>query len=122
MRLSFSFLLAFLLLAAGCRVAAPPPPAPAATLPAAFPTQAASADSLGAGRAPWQSFYKDSALTALLDTALRRNLDVRVALRRIEAARADYLERRGALLPSVSLGATAGFDHYGRYTLSGVGN
>jgi NodT family efflux transporter outer membrane factor (OMF) lipoprotein len=116
------FLFCFLLLAAGCRVAAPEAPSAAAQLPAAFPATHPSADSLGAGGQPWNRFYQDSALTALIDTALRNNLDLRVAVQRVELARADYVERRGALFPTVSLGGTAGLDRYGRYTLNGVGN
>ncbi|RZK60309.1 MAG: efflux transporter outer membrane subunit [Hymenobacter sp.] len=115
-----SLLTSLLLLAAGCRVAAPPGPV-AGPPPPSFPTTAA-ADSLGAGGAPWQKFYQDSALTALLDTALRQNLDLRIATQRIEQARADYLERRGALYPSVTAIGSLGLDHYGRYTLNGVGN
>jgi len=122
MRLPLFLLSAFLLFTAGCRVAAPEAPSAGARLPAAFPTTHGSADSLGAGGQPWHTFYQDSALTALIDTALRNNLDLRVAVQRVELARADYIERRGALFPSVSLGGTAGLDHYGRYTLSGVGN
>ena len=116
-----SLFLSLILLAAGCRVATPPGAGHTAALPAAFPS-AAPADSLGAGGQPWQQFYRDSALTALIDTALRQNLDLRIAVQRIELARADYLERRGALYPTVSAGGTLGLDHYGRYTLSGVGN
>lgn len=121
MRLPLLTLLLLLLFAAGCRVAAPPGAADAAAVPSAFPT-AAPADSLGAGGRAWQQFYQDSALTALIGSALRQNLDLRVAVQRVELARADYLERRGALYPTVSAGGTLGLDHYGRYTLSGVGN
>jgi len=109
-----------LLLAAGCRVAAPDAPTGAPAVPAAF-TQP-TADTTSAGRQPWRQFFQDPALTALIDTALRQNLDLQVALQRVETARANYLARRGALLPTVSAAASASGDRYGRYTLNGVGN
>ena len=109
-----------LLLAAGCRVAAPDAPTGAPAVPTAF-TQP-TADTTSAGRQPWRQFFQDPALTALIDTALRQNLDLQVALQRVETARANYLARRGALLPTVSAAASASGDRYGRYTLNGVGN
>ncbi|WP_035563389.1 efflux transporter outer membrane subunit [Hymenobacter sp. IS2118] len=111
-----------LLLATGCRVAAPVEPTANAAVPANFIPRPADADTLNAGRQPWRQFFQDSALAALVDTALRQNLDVQIALQRVESARATYLARRGALLPTVSAVGSAGADRYGRYTLNGVGN
>ncbi|MBJ6109873.1 efflux transporter outer membrane subunit [Hymenobacter sp. BT523] len=113
-------LLSVLLLAASCRVAAPADPTGAPAVPTAF-TQP-TADTTSAGRQPWRQFFQDPALTALIDMALRQNLDLQVALQRVETARANYLARRGALLPTVAAAASAGADRYGRYTLNGVGN
>ncbi|UOQ55033.1 efflux transporter outer membrane subunit [Hymenobacter cellulosivorans] len=121
MRLPFAFLFgATLLLSSGCRVAAPTEPTSAPAVPTAFVQSAA--DTLHAGHQPWRQFFQDPALTALIDTALRQNLDLRLALQRVESARAQYLARRGALLPTVSAAASASGDRYGRYTLNGVGN
>ncbi|MBD2714342.1 efflux transporter outer membrane subunit [Hymenobacter sp. BT646] len=131
--------LTVLTLASGCRVAAPTEPKASAALPAAFATtpQGPSAvaattaggalptppaDTLSAGALPWRQFFADPALAALIDTALQQNLDLRIAVQRVEAARANYLARRGALLPTVSAVGSAGADRYGRYTLNGVGN
>lgn len=118
-RFSFSFCL---LLAAGCRVAAPVEPTASSPISAAFVNNRPAADTLNAGRQPWRQFFQDPALTALLDTALRQNLDLQVALQRVEGARATYLARRGALLPTASAVVSAGADRFGRYTLNGVGN
>ena len=57
-----------------------------------------------------------------IDTALGRNLDLKIALQRITVARANYGISQGALLPQVDAVATAGLDRYGRYTMNGVGN
>ncbi|WP_460615338.1 efflux transporter outer membrane subunit [Hymenobacter seoulensis] len=122
MRLFPLLIVSSLLLSTGCRVAAPTGPTAGPSLPAAFPKATAGTDTLHAGAQPWRQFFPDPALTALIDTALRQNLDLQVALQRVEGARAQYLVRRGALLPSVSAAASAGGDRYGRYTLNGVGN
>ena len=136
--------ISLLALAAGCRVAAPDAPVASPTLPAEFihPTEpqptavAANAnaagpvaaakpaivDTLGAGALPWRQFFQDAALVGLIDTALRQNLDLRVAMQRVEVARAELLERRGALFPTVTATGSAGADHYGKYTMTGVGN
>jgi len=119
MRLLTAFL-SLILLTTGCRVAAPDAPTGAPAVPTAF-TQPA-ADTTSAGSQSWRQFFQDPALTALIDTALRQNLDLQVALQRVESARAQYLARRGALLPTVAAAASASADHYGRYTLNGVGN
>jgi NodT family efflux transporter outer membrane factor (OMF) lipoprotein len=103
----------------GCKVTAPVSlPAPART-PEAF---GASADSSSVADLPWREFFADRNLVSLIDTALRNNPDLRMALQRVEAARADVLVSRAALLPSVSPVAAAGVDKYGDYTLNGVGN
>ena len=122
MRFPFLALTTSLLLATSCRVAAPADPAAGPAMPGIFTKARATADTLNAGRKPWRQFFQDSALTALVDTALRQNLDLQVALQRVEAARATLLARRGALLPTVAGAASAGADRYGRYTLNGVGN
>ena len=117
---SLPLLFFLLLLAAGCRVAPPRDPARSPTPPAAFAP--AQTDTTNTGRLPWRQFFRDSALVGLLDTALGQNLDLRIAVQRVETYQAQYLARRGALLPSVSGTGTAGLDHFGRYTLTGVGN
>ena len=117
---SLPLLFLLLLLAAGCRVAPPRDPARSPTPPSAF--SPAQTDTTNAGRLPWREFFRDSALVGLLDTALGQNLDLRIAVQRVETYQAQYLARRGALFPSVSAGGTAGLDHFGKYTLTGVGN
>jgi len=115
----FSFNL--LLLAAGCRVAAPMGPAAAPGAPKSF-TQAPLTDTISVGATPWRQFFQDPALAGLIDTALQQNLDLRMAVQRVEVFQAQYLARRGALLPTVMAGGTSGLDRYGKYTMTGVGN
>ena len=119
-RFIFSLAGLLLLLALGsCKVTAPVSlPAPART-PDSF---GASTDSASVADLPWREFFADRNLVSLIDTALRNNPDLRIALQRVEAARADVLVSRGALLPSVNAVAAAGVDRYGDYTMNGVGN
>jgi multidrug efflux system outer membrane protein len=122
MRFLVPIVSSFLLLAASCRVAAPADPTASPAMPKAFNQAANTSDTLSAGSLPWRQFFKDSALVGLIDTALRQNLDLRVALTRVEAFQAQYIARRGALFPTVSATGTGALDRYGEYTLNGVGN
>jgi multidrug efflux system outer membrane protein len=110
------------MLAAGCRVATPADPVASPAVPKTFGRNATPTDTLSAGATPWRQFFRDSALVGLIDTALGQNLDLRIALTRIETYQAQYLARRGALFPTVSATGTGGLDRYGKYTLNGVGN
>ncbi|AMR29186.1 RND transporter [Hymenobacter psoromatis] len=123
MRFLASIASSFLLLglAAGCRVAAPAGPATSPNTPKSF-TQKPLTDTSSIGAMPWRQFFQDPALVGLIDTALRQNLDLRVAVQRVEVFQAQYLARRGALFPSVTAVGSAGLDRYGKYTMTGVGN
>ncbi len=66
--------------------------------------------------------FKDPLLVALIDTALLNNQDLKIALTRIQTAKADVLRTNAPLLPSVEAGSSLGFKKYGRFTEEGVGN
>ena len=55
---------------------------------------------------PWNSLYADERLKALIRTALDRNHDVRMALARMEEARALWGVQRADQVPNVALGAS----------------
>ena len=55
----------------------------------------------------WWTSFDDPALTALVDEALANNLDLQVAMARIDAARAQVRLARADLYPSVDLGVNA---------------
>ena len=113
--------LAITLLVSACQITAPHSYPATAPLPGTYGYSAVS-DSTSIGDLPWRHFFADSALIGLIDTALQQNLDIRQASQRVEQARATVLERRAALLPSVNAVGSAGFDHFGKYTATGVGN
>jgi NodT family efflux transporter outer membrane factor (OMF) lipoprotein len=73
---------------------------------AAFPYPAAS-DGVPARELPWQQFFADARLRSLIDTALRNNRDLRVAVLNIRQAQAQYDIRRADRLPTVAATASA---------------
>ena len=54
------------------------------------------------------TFFADSTLSALIDTALNNNFDLQVAMQRVEIARAGIRFSRGLGIPEVSAGVIAG--------------
>lgn len=97
-----------LLTLAGCSVG-PDYKTPTLTLPALFDgaeeTVVASAKAPDLGR--WWTRLGDPTLDALIDSAMRRNLDVATAQASLREARAVYRQAGGALSPSVDASAGA---------------
>ena len=100
---------AAVLLLAACSSLTPDYQRPAAPVPAQFPgiaqTQpAAAAAAKPAASTPWQEFFADTRLQALIRTALEKNRDLRVALRNVEQARVVVNIRDADRSPNVSAG------------------
>lgn len=74
------------------------------------------------GEVDWRTFFADDNLRRLVSEALSGSFDVRIALQRIEVARAAASQAGGARLPSVALGTSAAVRKYGLYTMDGAGN
>jgi outer membrane protein, multidrug efflux system len=100
---------------AGCSLA-PKYERPAAPIPAQYPDQpdrtqtvpssvAASAD-LG-----WRQFFRDPQLIALIGIALDNNRDMRVAVQRVQEARAQYGIADSDRYPTIGIGANAQIQH-----------
>lgn len=69
-----------------------------------------------------RSYFSDSDLLALFDRAVEANPDFLIAQQRIEIAN-SYLKRsKLSRLPSLEIGVVASGNHYGDYTMDGVGN
>jgi NodT family efflux transporter outer membrane factor (OMF) lipoprotein len=88
-------------------------------LPDAFAT---SKDTATMATIQWQNFFKDKNLVDLIDVALKNNQELAITLQEIEIAKNDIRVRKGALLPTVGLGAGAGVEKVGRYTSQGAGD
>ncbi len=83
---------------------------------------ASATDSTNSATIDWRQFFHDNTLIDLIDAALKNNLDILMALQRIEIARADLRMRKGALFPAISAEGSAAQRRYGRYTMDGAGN
>ncbi|NNM76134.1 TolC family protein [Sphingomonas sp. ID1715] len=95
--------------AVGPDYVAPIPSAPAA---GAFVTPAGQAISAAAAvEGDWWRLYRDQTLHTLVADALRANTDVRVAVARLDRARASLREVRADRTPQIGVGGSA---QYGR--------
>lgn len=70
----------------------------------------------------WQKIFFDENLSNLIDSALVKNFDLKIALQKIEISKANYNFSKGFLLPEVYAGANAGVRKFSTYTMDGVGN
>ena len=70
----------------------------------------------------WREYFEDPQLINLIDTAVGNNLDLQIALQRIETARSSIKLANSALLPKVDLDLGAGIRKFGLYTMDGAGN
>src|SRR5690606_36009980 len=52
----------------------------------------------------WREFFRDPRLQALIELSLVNNRDLRIAVERVEEARAQYGVQRGSQWPSIGLG------------------
>lgn len=93
--------------------------AQSASLPATYVN---SNDTSNIAKITWKPFFNDPILIALIDTALRNNLDVLMTVQEIEIAKSKVRLATGKLLPSVNAGFGAGIEKVGRYTSQGAGD
>ena len=94
---------------AGCGTLSPDYTRPAAPVPASFPNAGAADPAaqrpIAAADIPWQQFFRDERLKALVGIALANNRDLRVAALNIEQAQAQFRIQRAGLFPTVGVGA-----------------
>src|SRR5690606_28601089 len=82
-------LAALLVTLAGCASMAPDYVQPASPVPHAYPDlSAGQAEAVRARDLGWRQYFKDPVLSKLIETALANNRDMRVAVLRVEEARA----------------------------------
>ena len=71
---------------------------------------------------PWQDYFHDPQLIQIIKRGVKQNFDLKIALQRIEVARAGVRQATGARLPEIGLAAGAGVQKFGLYTMDGAGN
>ena len=68
----------------------------------------------------WKDFFEDAQLTALINTAVANNKEVKQLLTRINMARNEIQARKGEYLPSVNVVAGAEGERSGEFTRNGA--
>ncbi len=94
------------LLVAGCAVG-PDYQRPAVAVPDAFRAAGPVPDGTSVGDAAWEAIYADPRLRELIATALRNNLDLKIAVARVDEARATLGATRLRFLPTVDAAGQA---------------
>ncbi|MCJ9713862.1 TolC family protein, partial [Bordetella hinzii] len=95
-------------LLSGCMSLAPEHTRPPLPVAAAFPQPGAPVSAaMPAAAVDWQSFYTDPELRGLIARALINNRDLRMAVLRVEEARAAYGIQRADQFPTLGLAADA---------------
>ncbi len=70
----------------------------------------------------WKQFFSDKTLEALIDTALKNNLDVLTTLQEIEIAKNKVKYANGKFVPTINGGTNLALEKVGRYTSQGAGD
>lgn len=92
---------------------------PEKTIPANYPDQK---NTTTIANINWRQYFADPHLVKLIDTAIANNIDLQIALQRIEIARSSVKLANGTLLPKVDLNVGGGVQKFGLYTMDGAGN
>lgn len=79
-----------------------------------------SADTINTAKTKWKEFFKDPALSVLIDSALNKNQELNIVLQEVQIAKNEIRARRGAFLPFMNAGLGAGSEKVGRYTSQGA--
>jgi len=88
-------------------------------IPTSFQT---STDTTTIANINWRTYFADTLLLKLIDTALVSNFDLQIALQRIEIARSGVRFAKGMLLPNINGNVLVGVDKYAKYTPDNAGN
>lgn len=92
------------------------------SVPAAYSSDNNAGDTTSMAEIRWRTFFTDTNLVKLIDTALKNNQELNITLQEVEIAGNEILARKGEILPNVGLQAGAGFEKVGRYTSQGAGD
>lgn len=106
-------------MATGCKVMKPSALPLVKPVPARYDEKAVAPDST---QLVFRNIFSDTHLYNFIETALKDNTDLNIAMQRIAMAHARLVERKGAFLPAVNGVVNAAADKYGDYTMNGVGN
>jgi NodT family efflux transporter outer membrane factor (OMF) lipoprotein len=70
----------------------------------------------------WKEVFFSKNLTRLIDSALKNNFDLKIAIQKIELAHSGIQFNKGIRLPDLALNTSISQRKFGDYTMDGVGN
>jgi NodT family efflux transporter outer membrane factor (OMF) lipoprotein len=88
-------------------------------MPQSFAT---TKDSTNSADIIWKNYFTDSNLVGLIDVSLKNNMDMSMALQRIEATRAGMRSSKNALFPTLNVNTAFWQRKFGYYTMDDAGN
>ena len=91
-----------------------------AELPKSFNSNAVTSEN--SAKLNWKKLFNDSLLISIIDTALANNIDLQIALQRLEISKYGVKFQRGEMLPKVMFNTSGGIRKFGLYTMDGAGN
>lgn len=103
---------------AGCKISKDLQ-APKPELPVAFNNEVAK-DTVGIGALPWKSFFTDEVLQVLIDSTLKKNFDMRIALKNIEEAHQVVRQSKWNNVPVLDFNTTASTNIPSKNSLNGL--
>ncbi|WP_345950161.1 TolC family protein [Mucilaginibacter sp. PAMB04274] len=77
-------------------------------------------DTASIARLPWKSFFTETTLQNLIDSAITRNNDLQIAVKNIEAAELTYKQSKLGYLPAVGVNVTATTNRPSDNSLNGL--
>jgi outer membrane protein, multidrug efflux system len=79
-------------------------------------------DSLNSANINWKQYFSDTYLITLIEEAINNNMDLLMALQKIEVTKAYVKQSKGAMLPEIKAGVSSSLRRFGLYTMDGAGN
>ncbi|MCW3070336.1 MAG: efflux system, outer rane lipoprotein NodT family [Bacteroidetes bacterium] len=107
------------MICAGCKTTAPVQDTALKPMPQSY---SSLTDSISSAEIKWKDFFSDRNLVALIDTALKNNVELMMTLQEIEVAKSGVRFRKGLLFPTVSGAVGYSNEKVGRYTSEGAGD
>lgn len=78
------------------------------------------AEAQNSGQLPWNEFFTDPKLSALIESAIKNNQELNIVSLELNIAQNEVMTRRGEYLPKVAVHVGAGIEKVGQYTSQGA--
>jgi multidrug efflux system outer membrane protein len=93
---------------------------PKPELPGTFRNAAITTDTTSIAYLPWKTFFTDATLQKLIDSAILRNYDLRIAIKNIEASELLFKQVKWNNVPQADLNVTASSERPSDNSLDGL--